>query len=186
MNIKKYLEPRELSRNARRSALVALFILIVWLVTTFLGSALFVTSIGASAFIVFTFPRAESTRARYLFGGYITACVFGVICSFAMSGFSLEHWGVVAFSVTAVLASSLVMSIFDLEHPPSIALAISVVLSDTPVQMALTAVLCMTALYFSKRLVLIGEDWWTRRFNKSTSRFNKSPENATEHEEIAK
>ncbi|MDL2288481.1 HPP family protein [Oscillospiraceae bacterium OttesenSCG-928-F05] len=155
--MKKYFERAELVKNIRRSLLIALFVFLVVLVTSFIDSALLITSIGASAFIVFTFPAAESAKARYLLGGYISASVIGVLCSAlrqAVIPAGSERIGLVLFCVAAVLLSSLVMSVFDLEHPPSVALAISIVVSDRPVFLAVTAVISMAALFLSKLLLL--------------------------------
>lgn len=138
-----------------QSAFAAGFILLCFGLTAWADSGLLVASAGASAFIAFAFPYAESSRPRYLIGGYLCGCLTGVLVSLLR----MQNWlspsaNAVVFCALAVFLAALAMTWFDLEHPPSTALAISLVLSDRPVALALAALAAILALCACKKVFL--------------------------------
>lgn len=143
-------------RNALlQSVLVAVFILIAFLIIDFFDNTLFVTSLGASAFIAFAFPKAESVRIRYLIGGYTCGSAVGIIGSL-LKGFMEDNsqYTIIFLCVLAVFLCSFCMMFFDLEHPPSAALAISITLSDKPFLLAFAAMISILALSVCKLTLL--------------------------------
>lgn len=130
-----------------QGVLTAAFILLTFLVTSVFDGTLLVTSLGASAFIVFSYPRAEAARPRYTLGGYGCAVVFGVIFSL-LRQYVWPDGGMadVYFCVGAVFFTVLSMSLLSLGHPPSVALAITIVLTNRPFSLSAVALLSAAAL----------------------------------------
>lgn len=113
-------------------------------------SDLAVASLGASTFITFRFPQAESSRTRFLVGGYCVGAVWGVVCFYLIA--LLERVSILPFPPHIVGCSAAMfccmfcMTLFQLEHPPSAALTLAVAMSETPVVLGLAAVACVAAL----------------------------------------
>lgn len=131
-----------------QSVLTSAFILAAFSVSNALNSGLLVASLGPSAFIAFTFPKAESAKIRYFIGGYIAAAVWGVIFAFIRQHTPAidEPCSTLLYCMLCVLLTSLCMDYFDVEHPPSVALAITLVISERPVAMAVTALISIVIL----------------------------------------
>ncbi len=125
-----------------------------WAVHAF-QSELAIASLGASAFIAFSFPHAKSSRPKFLLGGYAAGAVCGYICSLLMPlippSFPLP--GYIAACTLAVFLSMLLMTVLNFEHPPSAALAVSITLADNPLAMGLAALLCVAALVLIKEFL---------------------------------
>jgi len=83
-------------------------------------------SLGATCFIIFTVPHRNSSRVRYILGGYIIGAAAGSICSVlscAVPGIPLGIWGAVAIGL-----SMLFMVILNFEHPPASAFSLGIVI----------------------------------------------------------
>lgn len=146
---------RELRRNAVGSLCAAAFVAIAFGVASLLDSQLLVASVGASAFIAFLFPHANSARPRFLVGGYLCGCLWGGVCALARLHLFLEAGPIAAvfLCALAVLLTAFSMSVLDLEHPPAAALAVSISLSARPLAMAAVALATILALCLCKHLV---------------------------------
>ncbi len=125
-----------------------------WIVHAF-ESELAIASLGASAFIAFSFPHAKSSRPKFLLGGYLTGALCGYICSLLMALIpeTLPIPGYIPACALAVLLSMFIMTVLNLEHPPSAALAVAVTLAAKPIAMGLAALGCVAVLVIIKELL---------------------------------
>ncbi len=125
-----------------------------WIVHAF-ESELAIASLGASAFIAFSFPHAKSSRPKFLVGGYLVGAVCGYIGSALITlvpeSFPLP--GYIPACAMAVFLSMLIMTVLNFEHPPSAALAVAVTLAPNPLAMGLAAFGCVAVLVIIKELL---------------------------------
>lgn len=138
-----------------QSIMAALFIMVSFLVVSLFQNDIWVASLGASAFIAFAFPAADSASPRCLVGGYVTGAVWGVLCSYGRqwaAGFMDGAAATIALCVLAVFLTALFMSLFDMQHPPSAALSIGITMADQPLGMAAAAIGCIIVLSALNRL----------------------------------
>lgn len=105
---------------------------------------------GASAFIAFALPQKNSSRPKYLIGGYLTGIISGIVLYFLLGLLhSLEPWQMyMAQAVSAGLCFFL-MVILEYEHPPAAALAMFLPAESNiflSCACALVGILLMTAI----------------------------------------
>lgn len=105
--------------------------------TTSLGLILFymdilvdtavVASIGATSFIVFTMPKTNGAKPRFILGGYAVGSIIGMIMNYIL----LSDMGV-PINIVGALAVGLAMFIMvvtNTEHPPAAALALGLAIN---------------------------------------------------------
>lgn len=123
------------------------------------GGGLWVTSLGASAFIAAVFPAANSAASKILIGGYAIGSLFGVLCCQARLWLEARPHSPTAsaliFCTVAVFLTVMAMSASGLGHPPSVALSIAITISDRPFVMALCAMGCICLLCLFKVKVIL-------------------------------
>ncbi|NNC64042.1 MAG: HPP family protein [Gammaproteobacteria bacterium] len=113
-----------------------IFIFIVLVVLDVLTQTVLIASLGATAFISFTMPNAQSSKPRYLIGGYAAGTLVGVTVSVVVSWIQITHGiGPERFIVIsgAAIATGLAMFLMvatDTEHPPAAAVALGFVLNS--------------------------------------------------------
>ncbi|NNE07088.1 MAG: HPP family protein [Gemmatimonadetes bacterium] len=116
------------------AAMVAIFLTLTLLDAV--KQTVLVAALGASSFIVFTMPRRERSKARYLIGGYAVSIAVGILFSFlntASTGLSPALFGVsqsIAFAAMATGIAMFLMVVTDTEHPPAAGLALGFVLNE--------------------------------------------------------
>lgn len=104
--------------------------------TTSLGLILFymdilvdtavVASIGATSFIVFTMPKTNGSRPRFILGGYAAGSIVGMIMNYMLLdvGMPINIVGAVAVGLTMFI-----MVVTNTEHPPAAALALGLAIN---------------------------------------------------------
>ncbi len=157
---KPNLSKEEIRLCVLRSLCVSLFLLLCFVVMHFVDNTIWVTSIAATSFIAFAFPKAESVKTRVILGGYVSAGFWGSVFSVILSYTSGSYIIILIMCVLAVFLTSLCMTVFDFEHPPSAALAVGLVLSATPIiysllALAAVSVLCLIKMPLAK--LVLGE-----------------------------
>ncbi len=138
-----------------RSLFITAFLFLAFFLSHLVDNRIWATSLAATSFIVFAFPKADSVRTRVVIGGYTSACIFGVLASFLVPLFSYEYWTTLILCSLAVFLTTLAMTLFDFEHPPAAALAISLVLSEHAFRLALVSMFSVILLCFLKKPVAI-------------------------------
>ncbi len=131
------------------------FIFVVLVVLNVLTQTVLIASLGASAFISFTMPHIESSKPRYLIGGYVIGTLVGVLVSVSVGWFQLEHGVgmerlvVVSGAAIATGLAMFLMVITDTEHPPAAAVALGFVLNSWDLHsivVVLVGVTCISLL----------------------------------------
>lgn len=140
-----------------QSLLAGGFIFFAFLAVEAFHNRMAVASLGASAFIAFAFPHTQSSRARFLIGGYCVGAASGLACYFLIRWLDKAAFfpfdAYVPGCAVAVFLSMLLMTSLNLEHPPSAALSIAVATAEYPVRLGLAAVVCVVALAGLRRLL---------------------------------
>lgn len=114
--------------------LATLTILAVLIFLDIVLDAAVIASLGASCFIVFLMPHVNSSRPRFLVGGYLVGITSAYLC-FSLSkvpflmgiGLTDRHWTIILGSL-AVGLSMFIMVITDTEHPPAAGMSLGLVI----------------------------------------------------------
>ena len=153
---------RQLSIPAALAATV--FIFFVLAVLNVLTQTVLIASLGATAFISFTMPHGESSKPRYLVGGYVVGTVVGVAVSIVVGwiqaeyGVGMERVIVISGAAIAVGVAMFLMVVTDTEHPPAAAVALGFVLNSWDLRaigVVLIGVCCISFLKetFRQRMI---------------------------------
>lgn len=138
-----------------QSLIASTYILIVFGVMNSFESGLAVTSIGASAFIVFSFPNAQSSQPRFLIGGYCIGVLTGLLCgeisAFFQGIFPFPSY--IAACAIAVFLSMILMTVLDFEHPSAVATAMAVTTNSNPIVLGIVTLVCAVVLCVLKELL---------------------------------
>ena len=123
-------------RYVLQCGLAACVVFVVLLILDAVSQTTIIASLGASAFIAFTMPRARTAGPRFLIGGYLVGTVVGCICYY------LANWAVFTqlsalqigprevFGALSVGGAILLMVVTNTEHPPAAGLALGFVLNE--------------------------------------------------------
>lgn len=111
-----------------------------------------IASLGATSFIAFTMPHTESSRPRYLLGGYAVGITIGSLFKliwmsplFSGNAFLTER-GDVVFGALAIGCTILLMVLLNFEHPPACGMALGVVLNEFNLRVLLIVIVGVAAL----------------------------------------
>ncbi len=119
-----------------QSILATLTILLILVFLDVLSHTAIIATLGSSAFLVFTRPRAYVSRSRPLIGGYIIGMAVGVMYYYATllaAYFSIsvsQATVLIVFSAMAVGAAIFLMVVTDTEHPPAARMSLGLVLNQ--------------------------------------------------------
>ena len=146
-------------RYILQSGLAMLAILIVLLVLDTISNTVIIAALGASSFVAFTMPKARTSKARYLIGGYGVGIVSGVACYwlsrlplFAQVPVIDTRLDVV-FGALSVGLAMFVMVVTNTEHPPAAGLALGFVLNEWNVLTIVVVVVGIVSLSIINRLL---------------------------------
>ncbi len=134
-----------------RSLCVALFVVFSLCVAHYFNDNIWMVSLAASGFIAFAFPKADSVRTSVLFGGYLSACIWGVLFSLVLDWVGFSYATIMIACGVAIFLTAFCMTVLDLEHPPAAALAIGIVISEDPLELAAASMLCVIVLCVIKK-----------------------------------
>jgi len=122
---------------------------VVLLLVLILGRDKMVTisSMGASAFIVFAMPKSISAQTRNVVGGHLV----GLVCG---ASFYLVDWACFVEYPLVVAIAIFLMVALDVEHPPAAGTALAVVIkeggADVIVAVLLSAVVLSQCRYYMR------------------------------------
>jgi len=149
--------------NFHRYLLQCLFATIIIFVVLFLADTIFnmtiVASLGASTFIAFTMPHTNSSRPRYLIGGYIVGALCGILMNYAnkyLVSVEAQLFDFSPYVLTCALAvglAMLLMTSLDFEHPPAAALSMGLVLVSDVFITALIAIASVITISIIKSII---------------------------------
>ncbi len=124
-------------RYCLQTGLAGLAMLIILAYLKSISNAAVIASLGASTFIVFVLPQTQSSRARFLIGGYVVGIVVGSGCYWLSRIVQLpDQIGLVTeipavvFGAAAVALATFLMVVTNTEHPPAAGVALGFVLLE--------------------------------------------------------
>jgi CBS-domain-containing membrane protein len=101
-------------------AALALFIIVLVLDK---DKMVVISSMGATAFIVFAMPNAASAHSRNVIGGHLVGLILGMIFFFIDIPYFYEFPLVVGIAI-------FIMAALDVEHPPAVGTALAVLINE--------------------------------------------------------
>ena len=141
-----------------QSAIAAVLVSAFFLMMHIFQNGLVVTSLIASVFIVFIFPKSPAAQPRNLLGGHLISAAVGFLFYFANIWFQGPEpifLYSILFCGLAVFLSTLLMALFGCEHPPGAAFAAGFVLSVSfPGLMCILALISVFILFVSKKILM--------------------------------
>jgi len=142
-----------------QSLFVAGCMCVCFLLMNFALNGFVITGLAASSFIAFAFPEAQSSRPKYLIGGYVCGIAGGagadLICDNVLAlCISDVTIATVISCVIAVYIASVMMMSFNLQHPPAAAMASAVVIDNNPLWAAFVALACILLICLIKMFVM--------------------------------
>lgn len=142
-----------------QSLLATVSVMIVLLLLDTLAATAIIASLGATSFIAFTMPHAESCRPRYLLGGYAVGITVGSLFKllwmsplFATVPFLTDR-GDVVFGALAIGCTIFLMVLLNFEHPPACGMALGVILNEFDIRVLLIVIIGVAALTALKTLM---------------------------------
>ena len=128
-------------------SLIAMFTVFIVLLFLSIEQAVIVSSIGATAFIVFAMPKSITARPRNVIGGHLVGFLFGSLCALLPQPSSIHS--IIVYSL-AVGLSIFIMVIIDTEHPPAAGTALGIVIQGFSLKVlaaVITSVLILSAVH---------------------------------------
>ena len=119
-------------------AALALFIIVLVLDK---DKMVVISSMGATAFIVFAMPTAVSAQTRNVIGGHLVGLALGSIFYFTTLPYFIEYPLAVGIAIFVMVA-------LDVEHPPAAGTALAVVINEVSLDVSIT--IMIAALIFSQ------------------------------------
>ena len=117
-------------------ATVVLFVLVLVLGK---NRSLVISAMGATTFIVFAMPKADSARTKCVIGGHLVGLASGAIFYLTTLPYFVEY-------PLAVGVAILLMVALDVEHPPSVGTALAVVINQVSFNAFITIMLSAVVL----------------------------------------
>lgn len=164
MNIIDKKVRKNLARYLFQCAIATSAILLILMFLNVLTHTAIIAALGATAFIVFTMPRAYASGPRPLIGGYIIGVIVGCSCSllstlrFMLPFFITRITSYTVFGALAVGIAIFLMAITNTEHAPAAGMSLGLVLNDwnyATVLFIFAAILFMVGLRRLLRPILI-------------------------------
>ena len=124
-----------------QSGFLAASLLVCFTISHFLKDGFAIGCLAASCFIAFGFPNANSSRPRFLIGGYVCAILCGSVCAAMLHILGWEKSGYmrIVLAILSAFAASVLMLVLQLQHPPAAALAVAIVQDTMPLHVAAAA-----------------------------------------------
>jgi CBS-domain-containing membrane protein len=98
-----------------------------------------ISTMGATSFIVFAMPKAESAQTRNVIGGHLVGLATGTIFYFTALPYFFEYPLVVGIAIFIMVA-------LDVEHPPAAGTALAVVINEVSLDAFLTIMISAVVL----------------------------------------
>ncbi len=131
---------RNYLRYVAQCIAATVFIFVVLIALDVLTQTVLIASLGATAFISFTMPHIESSKPRYLIGGYTIGILVGATVSITVGwiqvqyGLEMDRLMAVSGAAVATGLAMFFMVITDTEHPPAAGVALGFVLNEWNLQ----------------------------------------------------
>jgi CBS-domain-containing membrane protein len=138
--------------------LAMVVVLMVLVILEAIASAAIVAALGATAFIVFAIPKAKSSAARVIIGGYVIGTVLGTIwhwpAQLRPTGHPVaDRYLALACGAVAVGLAIFVMAITNHEHPPAVGVALGLAIGEWRYETVVVVMLGVVGLCLGKWLL---------------------------------
>ena len=157
-----YLIDKAFLREPKKYIIQSLLAVVVIMVIFYfeaLPHIVIATSLGGSAFIVFTMPHSVTAQPRKLIGGHIVGLISGALLYYIFFAGPLGElstdWRfitVLAYALAVGLCIFL-MTITNTEHTPAVATALGIVSDGWSYQVVISVLLCAVILAIIRRLL---------------------------------
>lgn len=156
--IQRILDPkfrRNYMRYIAQCIAATFLVFVVLVILDVLTQTVLIASLGATAFIALTMPHIDSSKPRYLIGGYAIGVLAGVVLSVLVGWLQLgqdvgmERLIVVSGAALATGLAMFMMVVTDTEHPPAAAVALGFVLNTWDLRaiiVVFVGVICISLL----------------------------------------
>jgi CBS domain-containing membrane protein len=139
---------KSLWKNYLLQSSLAIGVVFIIILILSLKDAVIISSIGATAFIIFAAPSSPTAQPAKVIGGEIIGCLCG--------GLGLLMINIVAIPDTFIYSIAIGLSIFimlalDLYQPPAGGTALGIAISGSPLKVLLTVLISMILLSIAHR-----------------------------------
>ncbi len=157
-----YLIDKSFIRDPKHYLLQSLFAVVVIMVIFYfeaLPHIVIATSLGGSAFIIFTMPHSATAQPRRLIGGHIVGLISGALLYYIFFAGPLGElsadWRVITVLAYALAAGLCIflMPTTNTEHTPAVATALGIVSDGWSYEIVITVLLFAVILAIVKRLL---------------------------------
>jgi CBS-domain-containing membrane protein len=164
MNIFDRKVKKNLGRYIFQCAIATAAITMILIFLDVLTHTAIIAALGATAFIVFTMPKAYASGPRPLIGGYLIGIIVGCACSllstlrFVLPFFMTRITSYTIFGALAVGVAIFLMAVTNTEHAPAAGISLGLVINEwnyATVLFILAAVLFMIGLRRLLKSILI-------------------------------
>jgi CBS-domain-containing membrane protein len=159
MNIIDKKVKKHIAHYLFQCALATVSILMILIFLNVLTNTAIIAALGATAFILFTMPRAYSSGPRPLIGGYLIGMIVGCACSylsalrFMLPFFMTRITSYTIFGALAVGIAIFLMTITNTEHAPAVGISLGLVLNDWNYHTILFIMAAVLFMFGIKRLL---------------------------------
>ncbi|MFC1676870.1 HPP family protein [Planctomycetota bacterium] len=126
-------------KNYLWQSLLVVFVLFVIVIALGEEKIVTISSMGATAFIIFAMPKGVSAKTKNVVGGHLVGLGCGAIFYFIALPYWAEYPLVVGLAI-------LVMVALDVEHPPAAGTALAVVINEISLNAFVTIMLSAVIL----------------------------------------
>jgi len=157
-----YLIDKAFIRDPKHYLLQSLLAVVVIMIIFYfevLPHIVIATSLGGSAFIVFTLPRSATAQPRRLIGGHIVGLISGALLYYIFFAGPLAELAaneriitILAYALAVGLCIFL-MTITNTEHTPAVSTALGIVSDGWSYQIVISVLLCAVILAIIRRLL---------------------------------
>ena len=117
-----------------------------------------VASLGASGFILFVTPHANSSRSRNIIGGYVCGAIGGILFGLLhnqVTGFSFPgvSYALIFICAAASAFTTFLMVTTNMAHPPAAALALGLSADPECIKTAIAAIIGVIILCIARRIL---------------------------------
>ena len=122
-------------------------------------NAVVIATLGASSFIAFAMPEAQSSRPRFLIGGYLVGTAVACSCYYISLVPLLEklpflsEFSIVVFGAISVGLTIFIMVIINTEHPPAASLALGLIINECNYETIIVVLIGITSLSVIKEVL---------------------------------
>jgi len=130
---------RDLWKYYALQSLLATAVLLILILILGKDKMVVISSMGATAFIVFAMPKTVSAQTRHVIGGHLVGLASGTLFYFIALPYFFQYSLAVGIAIFLMVA-------LDVEHPPAAGTALAVVINEVSPNAFLTIMVSVLVL----------------------------------------